>query len=1072
MSWKKIRNSYSVDEILNLLPGAVIVHRGWEILYANEAAARLYGADSAEEMLGLPVSTLMDGHLPTIVEKSIPTLPLGQTFSLSFQMNRKDGSYVSVDSHSAAFSTEEGPAIIVVIRQRDRTQNDRSLSLITEIASRTGSDYFAELTPSLCRHLGMKGAMLALLPEDTALEEVREIQALSLHHDGESLPPRSVEVENSLALEVMENGFSLVADTAREMAAESCLKRNNLRSGAGILLYDSSHKPNGILLVYSDQRMEDPEFVFSILKLIAVRASAELERQQARIHLQRSERRSRLLMEKAADGIFLLDSMGRIKDANPAALELLNTPEEKVKGQTIQSFVQETEFLSEKGDIALQRVRFFGSEKPRTCEVSSVRLPNGSIQLIARDITDRLLTEAKYGVIFEGANDAIFLAELQSGIVLEANPQCEELLGMQRDQFLGKPFTTIFPERQRKKVKRLFEYFLIQKRFGRGRLRMDFHRKDGSALPVEMSTRLVEDADQSMVVGVIRDISDTVRADQERKSHLTTLSLLEEAVIELDESLRVKNVNEPFEKFFGSREQSSIGSPFPDLVHRDFRDMLTSALSSLLRGRSRVRLRFPVLSAETGMSWFEGKFIAYRERDKTAIRGLIRDTTLDYVSEKQRHFAAYHDNLTGLPNRTRMEEDVQKAILGAEATGHRVALGLIDLDHFFNINEILGHKMGDRVLALFAEKLRTIPELKNGLYRWGGDQFVFLLDRMVEPDRIRELAGLLMELIRLPMEVESEKVHVTCSAGIAVYPEDGSNLDEIVGQADRALNYAKKQGRFNYKFASDLPKKAFYQHQLSIRNHLVDAIQNRQIEPYFQPIVESRTHRIVGMEALARWPNTNGLGKVGPDAFIPLAENMGLISDLGRTVMEKALDYLSRLRKSGHTLELSVNISRRQLFSRDLSGLLLKMVEEAGLNARDVVLEITESIAMLEVENATAHLLDLHQAGFRLAIDDFGTGYSTLAQLHEMPVDEIKIDRAFVQRINTGEGYRILQAITGMASALGLTMVAEGVEDENSLSKLEDLGVHSIQGFYFSPPVDSDDFLRVLDQGKQDTPSS
>ncbi|MCB1168784.1 MAG: EAL domain-containing protein [Leptospiraceae bacterium] len=1061
MSWKKIRNSYSVDEILNIIPGAVIVHRNWEILYANEAAAALYGAAGPDEMMGLPVSSLMDGHLPTIVEKSLPTLPLGQTFSLTFQLHRKDGSNLSVDSYSTAFATEEGPAILAIIRNRDRTQNDRSLSLITEIAARTGTEYFSELSRSLCRHLGLSGAVLGAFSEDRPLEDLESFRAVSIFHEGESQKPAEIPVSGTLAECVIQDGYCLVADSSTQIASESCLKRNGFRSGAGILLYDSNQKPNGVLVVYSNKVMEDPEFVFSILKLISVRAAAEIERQQARLNLQKSERKSRLLMERAADGIFLLDSLGRIQDANPSGLNLLGDPE-NVKGEPIQSFVQESEFLSEKGDIALQRVRFQAGGNPRTCEVSSVRLPSGQMQLIARDITDRLLTEAKYGVIFEGANDAIFLAELVSGAVLEANQQCEEILGLPRDQFLEMPFTNIFPEEQQRRIKRLFDYFLRQRKYGRGRLRLDFHRKDGSVLPVEISTRLIEDANQSLVVGVIRDISDSVRADQERKSHLTTLSLLEEAVIELDQNLRVRNVNEPFEKFFGAQEKSTIGQSFPQLVHRDFRDMVTSALTSLLRGRSRVRLRFPVLSAETGMSWYEGKFIAYSERDRTAIRGLIRDTTLDYISEKQRHFAAYHDNLTGLPNRTRMEEDIQKALLNAEAGGQKVAVGLMDLDHFFNINEILGHKMGDRVLALFAEKLRTIPELKNGLYRWGGDQFVFLVDQVSAMEKIRELAGLLMELIRLPMEVESEKVHVTCSVGVALYPDDGANLDEIVGQADRALNYAKKQGRFNYKFASDLPKKAFYQHQLSIRNHLVEAIQNRLIEPFFQPIVAAGSHRIVGMEALARWPNTNGLGKVGPDAFIPLAENMGLIADLGRTVLEKALDYHSRLKKSGFDLELSVNISRRQLFSRDLARTLQKMVEEAGLSPSDVVLEITESIAMLEVENATAHLLDLHQAGFRLAIDDFGTGYSTLAQLHEMPVDEIKIDRAFVQRINTGEGYRILQAITGMAAALGLTMVAEGVEDQGSLGKLEGLGVHSIQGFYFSPPVEAEEFTRIL----------
>jgi diguanylate cyclase (GGDEF)-like protein/PAS domain S-box-containing protein len=1062
MSWKRIQKNYSIDEILNLLPGAVIIHRRWEVLYANEASAELCGVSSAEELCGSDFSKFMTGGLPSIVQNTIPTLPYGQVYSLTFKLKRKNGLSVSVDSQSVAFATEDGPAIIAILKVKNRLQSDRSLSLVTEIASHTGSRYFAQLTRSLSRHLGMKATMIASLPDGIPPAEVRTVNTLSLYEDGAIQPAREIAVKGHLAEIILREGHALVADSSQQVAAESSLKRMGLRSGAGILLYDSTLKPNGLIMVYSDSVMEDPEFVFSILRLIAVRAAAEIELRRATELLKESERNARLLMERAADGIFLLDNTGKISDCNPAALRLLDLERHEVLEHSIQDFVLDSAFLSEKGEISLRRVRFKGQEDPRTCEVSSVRLPDGSMQLIARDISDRLLTEAKYGVIFEGANDAIFLADLETGAVMEANQQCEEIFGLARDAFMGKHYTSLFPHDKQVRIKRLFEYFLIQKKYKRGRIRVVVHRHDGQARPIELSTRVVEDADRAMVVGVVRDVTDSVRAENERKSHMTTLALLEEAVIELDTGLHVRSVNQPFEKFFGGAGATTVGMPFPELIHKDFREMVTTSLSSLLRGRSRVRLRFPVLSAETGMSWFEGKFTAYREAGDTAIRGLIRDTTLDYISEKQRHFAAYHDNLTGLANRSRMEEDLQKLILQAEAEGHKVAVGLMDLDHFFNINEILGHKMGDRVLALFAEKLRAIPELKRSLYRWGGDQFVFLVDRVRDVEAIRGLATLLMELIRLPMEVESEKVHVTSSVGIAVYPEDGSNLDEIIGQADRALNYAKKQGRFNYKLAADLPRKAFYQHQLSIRNHLVEAIEQRLIEPYFQPIVQAGSHRIIGMEALARWPETNGLGRVGPDSFIPLAESMGLIADLGRAVMEKALLYHADLKARGHSLELSVNISRRQLFSPQLTDSLLTMVANAGMAPQEVILEITESIAMLEVENATARLLELHRAGFRLAIDDFGTGYSTLAQLHEMPVDEIKIDRAFVQRINTGEGFRILQAITGMASALGLTMVAEGVEDTQSLGKLEDLGVHSIQGFYFSPPVTGADFDRLL----------
>lgn len=491
-------------------------------------------------------------------------------------------------------------------------------------------------------------------------------------------------------------------------------------------------------------------------------------------------------------------------------------------------------------------------------------------------------------------------------------------------------------------------------------------------------------------------------------------------------------------------------------------------LESVLEGKKKsVVVHVPVPLTNGTNMWLEGKFIGVRlgGEDIAGLRGVLRDVTLDHLTDRQITFYAYYDNLTGLPNRIRMEENLNRALNRAEHTSGQLAIGFIDLDNFDEINNYMGHRVGDLVLLYVTERLRDALGTGENLYRWGGDKFVVLLTDIQDVQAVRQIGRKLMDICRTPLEIESDLIHISYSVGFAVYPDDGLTSDILMGQADRALGYAKSQGRFNFQLSGDVPRRGIYRDQISIRNKLAMAIARREIKAFFQPKVTAKDHRIIGCEALARWLDENGKPYISPAMFIPVAENLGLISDLGEQILEQSLDLLSGVRaKSGRKLQLSVNVSRRQLFDPFFVDRVCRTIEKYRMEPGDITLEITESIAMLEVDFAIERLQKLHEVGFALSIDDFGTGYSTLSQLHEMPVNELKVDMSFVRRIDTYEGLQVVQAITNMGRALNLDVVAEGVETIETARRLEDIGINLLQGNLFSKPVSGEEFVALLEK--------
>lgn len=548
--------------------------------------------------------------------------------------------------------------------------------------------------------------------------------------------------------------------------------------------------------------------------------------------------------------------------------------------------------------------------------------------------------------------------------------------------------------------------------------------------------------------------------DSEQRAYLDTLSLLDEAILELDCEGNIRMASPGWQRLV-RRHEEAVGRKLADYVHEDDRAVLHQMCNAFVRGekeqgQARLRLQSEISGQE---QWVECRFVA--RPDETGqiagSRGVLRDITQTYLHEKQISHMALHDALTDLPNRVLLEDRIKVSLRMAKRSQRIVAVCFIDLDHFKNVNDNLGHKVGDRLLLAFAQQVRKLMREGDTLARWGGDEFVLLLPELRSANDVREVLQKIMESFKKPLQLDEVDFVLTFSIGVSLFPDDGQEVETLLSQADRALFYAKAQGRNQACLFGEIAAKGSGRSELYLQNKLAEAVANERIAAWFQPLVDAHSGECVGVEVLARW-NDPEHGWISPATFIPMAESLGLIRDLGRQIWLQALEAAQIWRKQGHKLKIAVNISKRQLFSPHLTEQLLGQLSLHGLAPDDIVLEITESVAVLDAANTAEQLAALNKAGFRIAVDDFGTGYSSLSQLHELPADELKIDISFVRRIHEPAGRSMVQAIIQLAQALKLETIAEGVEDEATAAILRELGADVLQGYHFAKPMPREDF--------------
>ena len=430
--------------------------------------------------------------------------------------------------------------------------------------------------------------------------------------------------------------------------------------------------------------------------------------------------------------------------------------------------------------------------------------------------------------------------------------------------------------------------------------------------------------------------------------------------------------------------------------------------------------------------------------------------------EQLNNYLTRHDALTGLPNRNFFRDRLTHAMARAKRTGLMMAMIVLDLDRFREINDTLGHTAGDKVLQAVAKLMRESLREVDTIVRLGGDEFTIILEDIAHTDRVTALAERILHVFSNPLVIDGREIYVTASTGITLYPHGVDGVDALLQAAEAAMHHAKEEGGNTYEFyvpEMNVPAAV----NLDMEYLLRRALERQEFVLHYQPKVAVKSGRITGVEALIRW-NSKELGPVPPAKFIPLAEKTGLIVPIGEWVLKTACAQNKAWQEQGYPpLLMSVNLSPRQFRQKNLLETINGALRDTGLNPGFLELEITESMIMLRPEQAIAILQQVHQLGVQLSVDDFGTGYSSLAYLKRFPVQKLKIDQSFMRDLTVDrDDAGIVTAVVAMAKSLGLEVVAEGVETAEQLAFLAKLDCEEYQGYYFSRPVPADEFTRLF----------
>lgn len=426
-------------------------------------------------------------------------------------------------------------------------------------------------------------------------------------------------------------------------------------------------------------------------------------------------------------------------------------------------------------------------------------------------------------------------------------------------------------------------------------------------------------------------------------------------------------------------------------------------------------------------------------------------------AEQRVEFLAFHDVLTGLPNRQLARDRWRQATADARRRDMQVALVFLDLDHFKNINDSLGHAVGDRLLQWVAECLRRNVRETDTVSRQGGDEFLLILKDLPDTDAVVPIVSKLLDELSKPLFIDGRELSTSASIGIAMAPSDGLDFDALSQRADTAMYRAKEEGRNIYRFFDDRMNRESIE-RLTMRQDLRRALDQKQFDLHYQPQIDLRTRRVIGVEALIRWRHPDK-GLVSPAAFIPVAEESGLIVPMGDWVIEEATRQVMAWQQAGiEPVTVAVNLSALQFRRGNLETVVTQALAQSGLPPHLLELELTESVLISDSDSVEARLSGLKALGVKVSIDDFGTGYSSLAYLRRFSVDKLKIDQSFIRDLDRRpDDVSIVRAIVQMAGSMGLKTIAEGVESEATAQLLNELGCDEAQGYVFARPMPADD---------------
>jgi diguanylate cyclase (GGDEF)-like protein/PAS domain S-box-containing protein len=589
-------------------------------------------------------------------------------------------------------------------------------------------------------------------------------------------------------------------------------------------------------------------------------------------------------------------------------------------------------------------------------------------------------------------------------------------------------------------------------------------RKDGSIYTEEMTiTPVTGDADNlanRYFIAMKQDITERKQIERAlRQAEEKYRAIFEDAIVGIFRSTpggRYIDVNPAMARMLGYDSPGELVANITDISRQVYVDpKRREELKQLLREQGTVKnFEYAVYRKDGTKLWFSENMRAISEDGvEVAYEGTNEDITDRKVAEEQVQYLAYYDALTGLPNRTLLQDRLTKALADARRQKYKIALLFLDLDRFKDINDSLGHSVGDLFLQEVADRLKRFAREQDTVSRLGGDEFLIMLTHVNDISDAAVAAERLMDAMTTGFVVQGHSLNVSCSIGISIFPEHGADCETLIKNADAAMYGAKASGRNNFRFFAE-HMNARAAERLTLENSLRQALGRNELFLVYQPQMDIASGMITGLEALLRWQHPE-LGLVPPDQFIRIAENSGLIMPIGEWVLRTACRQARTWQSDGvPAVSVAVNVSAVQFRQEGFCQLIRKVLDETGLAPQYLELELTESLLLANAEVTFSVLQELKDMGVTLAIDDFGTGYSSFNYLRQFRVSKLKIDRSFIRDIAVNpDDAAITTAIISMAKSLNLKVIAEGVEDEAQMSFLRAHQCDEIQGYYFCKPL-------------------
>lgn len=801
------------------------------------------------------------------------------------------------------------------------------------------------------------------------------------------------------------------------------------------------------------------------------------------------------LFTKIPEAVCLIDIHDTIISANKAFENLFGYSNREIAGKSLHGLIippgreQEIDQLAETvrqggvGRIETTRRRRDGSLIQVVISLfpASQRHDEQTLFAVYTDIqelrdTEKNLQRAenKYQAIFEHAAEGIFQSTPEGGY-LEVNPALARIYGYDSPRDLMDGLRDIDTQLYVQPGRR--EQFIetITRTGEINTFESQVYRKDGSVIWISENARVVrrEDGGVAFFEGTVTDVTERKQAEaqlQRERAHLKMLfESSPQAMALLSPEGRILDVNPTFSRLFGHAKKDVVGEYNRSLI-------VPENLAAEAASFNKVISSGKPISKETVRKARNGMLIPVSVLGYPIVIGgriegiyyIYEDITERKSFEEQLTHQAFHDALTGLPNRNLFMERLSRAMeRGKRRTGYHFAVLLLDLDRFKRINDSLGHLAGDVLLKGIARRLETCLRSVDTVCRLGGDEFAVLLEEVASSREVIQVADRIREVLDRPFQISGNEVYCGASIGIVLKTQGYETAEAILRDSDIAMYRSKESGKDRLAFTSRMHALAV--ENLRMENELRQGLKNGDLTLHYQPVVSIRNGCLQGFEALARWKHPT-LGMIPPSRFIPLAEETGLIVPLGEWALTESMRQLSQWRDEhpeAHGLFLTVNISSKQFRQPDLVEFIRRGLAENRIPPRNIKLEITESVIMRDAKNSADKLGKLKSLGVKLLVDDFGTGYSSLSYLQRFPIDGLKIDRSFI----SGEGdprenQEIVRTIIALARNLGLDVVAEGVETSRQLEILEALGCGSAQGYWFSRPVDAATAGRLIEMSE------